>query len=131
MLLRSYVSYSSMSLQNITTTSLHSSVSILNLILINCPMKVLFALSNPPSTEFLWTRHNVGRLFITEYILKKYSFVLHEHRNYNSYTLNSNPERVICLTKTYMNLSGQPVGSFIKRNPVLQRNQLIVVHDDL
>lgn len=28
-------------------------------------MKVLFALSNPPTSEFFWTRHNVGRLFVT------------------------------------------------------------------
>ena len=35
-------------------------------------MKVIFALSNPPIKEFLWTRHNIGRLFLTEHLLRKY-----------------------------------------------------------
>ena len=38
-------------------------------------MKILMAVSNPPTKEFLWNRHNVGRLFITEHLLKKYSHV--------------------------------------------------------
>jgi peptidyl-tRNA hydrolase len=28
-------------------------------------MKVVFAVSNPPTREFMWNRHNVGRLFLT------------------------------------------------------------------
>lgn len=94
-------------------------------------MKVLFALSNPPSAEFMWTRHNVGRLFVTEHLVKRYAFEIKEQKNYNSYTLKSNPQIVICLTKTYMNLSGQAVSSFMRKHPEVTRTNFMVVHDDL
>lgn len=93
-------------------------------------MKVLFALSNPPTKEFLWTRHNVGRLFVTEHLLKKYSHQAQPNKTYTAYVFRSLPNLTVCLTETYMNLSGPPVASFLKRSK-LTKKDLVVVHDDL
>lgn len=93
-------------------------------------MKILMAVSNPPTKEFLWTRHNVGRLFITEYLLKKYAHVQSKQSKYIEYTLNAYPKLAICLSETYMNLSGKAIGPFIRKHEA-NKQDLIVVHDDL
>ena len=45
--------------------------------------------------------------------------------------MKQEPHSFICLSKTYMNLSGQAVSAFFKKHPPLDRNRLIIVHDDL
>jgi peptidyl-tRNA hydrolase, PTH1 family len=93
-------------------------------------MKVLVAVSNPPTKEFLWTRHNVGRLFVTEYLLKKYAHIETKHKKCYEYKLRSYPNLIIGLSETFMNLSGQAVGPILRRHSVT-KSDLIVVHDDL
>lgn len=94
-------------------------------------MKVIFALSNPPSKQFLWTRHNVGRLFVTEHLLKKYSHTEIKSHHYIAYTLDSKQNIVICLSENYMNLSGHSVLAFLKKNVGVSATEMIMVHDDL
>ena len=45
--------------------------------------------------------------------------------------MKSDPHSFICLSKTYMNLSGQAVSAFFKKFPPREEARLIVVHDDL
>lgn len=94
-------------------------------------MKVLFAISNPPTKEFMWSRHNVGRLFVTEHLLKKYNSRQEKCNRYCAYKLQSPNHLTVCLSETYMNLSGQAVGAFLRKNSTIKRQDLMVVHDDL
>jgi peptidyl-tRNA hydrolase len=72
----------------------------------------------------------VGRLFLTEYLLKCYSHSATKQNKYYEYKLNAHP-LLICLSETYMNLSGQAVTGFLRRNSQINKKDLIVVHDDL
>jgi peptidyl-tRNA hydrolase len=94
-------------------------------------MKVIFTLSNPPTKEFFLTRHNVGRLFATEFLFKKYRSETHQSKYYTQHTFSSLPNTTVCLIETYMNLSGAAVTAFLKRNATIKPVDLMIVHDDL
>ncbi len=46
---------------------------------------VLFSLSNPATREFIHTKHNVGRLFIDEYLAKKLNCTKKQNSKYTQY----------------------------------------------
>lgn len=69
-------------------------------------MKVLFAISNPPTKEFISNRHNVGRLFVTEHLMKKYPHRTEASKKYQWVTFKPFPNLIVGLSETYMNLSG-------------------------
>ena len=94
-------------------------------------MKVIFSISNPATKEFLWTRHNIGRIFVSQHLLKNINNQEHNHNKYKSYTFPQYPNLIVCTSETYMNLSGQAVAVFFKRNPNISKQNLMVVHDDL
>jgi len=94
-------------------------------------MRLLFGLSNPPTKEFASTRHNVGRLFVTEHLLKKYPSNSHQHKLYTLHTFPALPHTSVCLSSTFMNLSGQPLAAYLRRNPNTKPSDLMIIHDDL
>ena len=61
-------------------------------------MKAIFALSNPPTKEFALTRHNIGRLFVTEHLLKRYASSSQQHRLYSLHSLPAFPQISLCLS---------------------------------
>ena len=77
---------------------------------------VLFALGNPPTKEFIHTRHNIGRLFIDEYLTKKLTSIKTQSSKYTQYEFKQYPNIMACTSETYMNLSGKAVESFIAKN---------------
>lgn len=74
-------------------------------------MMLIIGLGNP-GKKYEHTRHNIGHMIIDQ--LKK----------------NELGDLIIAKTETFMNFSGQAVGSLTK-NYKLQTKNLIVVHDDI
>lgn len=96
-------------------------------------MKIIVGLGNP-GTEYTFTRHNVGWLFL-DYLAQNNSFsAWHEEKDFSAFIAKGQIEgESILLIKpqTFMNLSGnsvQKVINFYKASPT---TDLIVVHDDL
>jgi peptidyl-tRNA hydrolase, PTH1 family len=84
-----------------------------------------------PGQKYQKTRHNIG--FLTIQALARRHQVFIEKRKFEShYGLGEIlREKVILLTPlTYMNLSGQAVGSFLRYFQIPPEN-MMVVHDDL
>ena len=57
---------------------------------------VLFSLSNPASKEFVHTKHNVGRLFVDEYLVKKLNSVKTHTAKYTQYEFRDYPNFIAC-----------------------------------
>ncbi len=93
-------------------------------------MYLIVGLGNP-GQKYQNTRHNLG--FLTLQALARRHQISAEKRKFEShYGLGEIlQEKVILLTPlTYMNLSGQAVGSFLRYFQISSAN-LIVIHDDL
>ncbi len=93
-------------------------------------MYLIVGLGNP-GQKYKNTRHNLG--FLTLAALARRHQISPEKRKFEShYGLGEIlQEKVILLTPlTYMNLSGQAVGSFLRYFQISSAN-LIVIHDDL
>ncbi len=84
-----------------------------------------------PGPSYVFTRHNVGFLFLDHLCSKKHCG---EWRDMGSYLLNSAEifDRELHLVKptTFMNLSGRAVLDLTRRD-LIASDDLIVVHDDV
>jgi len=52
------------------------------------PKMILFSLCNPPIKEFVHTRHNIGRLFVDQYLAKKLTCKMTRTAKYIQYEFN-------------------------------------------
>jgi peptidyl-tRNA hydrolase len=58
--------------------------------------KIIFSVSNPPTKEYVFTRHNVGRLFIENFLIKKISCTKTISDKYTKYEFKSHPNLIVC-----------------------------------
>ena len=94
-------------------------------------MKLVVGLGNPTS-EYNNTRHNTGFIFLDAY-LKQKGLELNKKKFNSLYieTTNKYGEKVIFVEpQTYMNLSGEAVGSFSNYYKI-EVEDILVIHDDL
>ena len=93
-------------------------------------MYLLCGLGNP-GKKYELTRHNVGFKFIDK-ILNKYQFdIFKKNKSVEIYKGKIKKEEFyIIKALTYMNLSGPPIGKFLRYYKIPKKN-LAVVHDDL
>ncbi len=89
----------------------------------------LIGLGNKDS-QFSFTRHNIGYLFL-DYLHIHLNFpVWQTKKSWNSYTA-TNHNLTLIKPLTYMNLSGQIIQKIFNYLPPAQRNQILIIHDDL
>lgn len=93
-------------------------------------MYLIAGLGNP-GKHYQYTRHNLGFLTL-QTLAGRHQIPLEKKKFESLYGLGEiHREKVLLLTPmTYMNLSGQSVGSFLRYYHILPEH-LIVVHDDL
>lgn len=94
-------------------------------------MKLIVGLGNP-GLEYENTRHNIG-FELLDYIanLNDYHFTLEKKFNALSACITVNGEKVLIVKPlSYMNLSGNVVGKYVKYYNILP-NDVLVIHDDL
>jgi len=93
-------------------------------------LKILLGLGNPGS-EYQWTRHNIGFLFI-DAITHKYGIKTATNNSLCWWAKVEIAHQSIILAKplTYMNLSGQ-AASWLLSHYSLSPHQLLIIHDDL
>tara|TARA_Y100000590_G_C15515346_1_gene937080 strand:+ start:47 stop:619 length:573 start_codon:yes stop_codon:yes gene_type:complete len=93
-------------------------------------MYILCGLGNP-GKKYEHTRHNVGFKFI-DTVLKKHKYeVVKKDKEKEIYKIIiKKKEFYIFKPLTYMNLSGQPLGSFLNYYKIVKKN-LTVIHDDI
>lgn len=90
-------------------------------------MKLIVGLGNP-GKDYENTRHNVGYLVVD----KVFSDVVFQKKFQSLYTiLEMNGEKVLIVKpETYMNLSGQAVGNFVRYYKI-NVEDILVIQDDL
>ncbi|MBE7411678.1 MAG: aminoacyl-tRNA hydrolase [Leptospiraceae bacterium] len=92
--------------------------------------KLLIVGLGNPGKEYAFNRHNIGFMVIDE-LGKKYNVSFQSDKNsiFGKIELEN---KFIFLLKptTYMNLSGNPVSSFLSKNGILP-NCMLVVHDEI
>lgn len=92
---------------------------------------IIFGLGNP-GEDYTKTRHNVGRILLTE-IAKKFNFS--DWKNESKYKLEKSKGEIngekfeFILPNTYMNESGQVASFLIKDKKKLSK--LIIIYDDI
>lgn len=93
-------------------------------------MYLIAGLGNP-GKNYQYTRHNLGFLTL-QTLAGRHQIPLEKKKFESCYGLGEIlQEKVLLLTPmTYMNLSGQAVGSFLRYYHILPEH-LVVVHDDL
>lgn len=93
-------------------------------------MYLIVGLGNP-GKNYQYTRHNLGFLTL-QTLAGRHQIPLEKKKFESRYGLGEIlQEKVLLLTPmTYMNLSGQAVGSFLRYYHILPEH-LVVVHDDL
>lgn len=90
-------------------------------------MKLIIGLGNP-GKDYQNTRHNIGFMVIDNY-LGNVSFQKKFNAEY--YETNINNEKVLFIKPlTFMNLSGNAVGEFVRFYKV-DLSDILVIHDDL
>lgn len=89
-------------------------------------MFLLCGLGNRGS-RYLFTRHNIGYLTVDRFS-QRYSIPL--DKNICNCIVGIKEDIIIAKPDTYMNISGTPVHSLIKRFNI-KTEELIVIHDDL
>ena len=94
-------------------------------------MKLIVGLGNP-GRAYVNTRHNIGSAVVFS-LAKKCGIVLKKNRLSRSLegrALIAGKEAILAVPLTYMNLSGEALGSLIKKYRV-KPHDLLVVSDDL
>lgn len=92
------------------------------------PRFAIFGLGNP-GKEYVYTRHNVGYLFLSAFAQKLGCEF--NKKQCNSITCYSKEyELILVKPLTFMNMSGVAVKSTIKKYNIEPKN-LVVVHDDM
>lgn len=93
-------------------------------------IKLLIGLGNP-GRKYKKTRHNIGFL-VVETLAGESGFELKKKKFRSRFLLERFFGKEICLVKpeTFMNLSGESVGSFVNYFKV-EMPDLLVVHDDI
>ncbi|MCX8109802.1 MAG: aminoacyl-tRNA hydrolase [Syntrophorhabdaceae bacterium] len=89
-------------------------------------MLLLCGLGNKGS-RYIFTRHNIGYLAVDRFS-QRYSIPL--DKKICNCTIGVKEDLIIAKPDTYMNISGSPVLSLIKRFNI-KTEELIVIHDDL
>ncbi len=80
--------------------------------------------------SFSFTRHNIGYLFLG-YLHSNFNFPHWQtKKSWNSLVSNSKHLTLI-KPRTYMNLSGLVIKKIYSSLPPHQRNQILIIHDDL
>lgn len=94
-------------------------------------MKLVVGLGNP-GQEYDNTRHNIG-FEVLDFIadINNFQFTLDKKFNALSTCINVNGEKIILVKPlSYMNLSGNVVGKYVKYYNILPED-ILVIHDDL
>ena len=76
---------------------------------------------------YKYTRHNIGYLVVDRYADR---FGISVNKKASKCIIGETSDLILAKPDTYMNLSGGPVMSLMKKNHILPEN-LILVHDDL
>jgi PTH1 family peptidyl-tRNA hydrolase len=76
---------------------------------------------------YKYTRHNIGYLVVDRYADR---FGISVNKRASKCIIGETSDLILAKPDTYMNLSGGPVMSLMKKNHILPEN-LILVHDDL
>lgn len=93
-------------------------------------MKLIVGLGNP-GKEYENTRHNIGFIFLDNYLEKNNINNLKEKFK-SLYTKENIKEEIIFFQKplTYMNLSGEAIRELINFYKIDPKNDLLVIYDD-
>lgn len=93
-------------------------------------MKLIVGLGNP-GQEYERTRHNIGFEFIV-FFSKKIKCNLDKKNKFANWGIKTIKGKNIIILKpmTYMNLSGEAVLSFVKKNKI-DINDILIIHDDI
>lgn len=57
---------------------------------------ILFSLSNPPLKQYVNTKHNVGRLFVDEYLVKRLNGIKTQSSKYTQFEFKDYPDLIAC-----------------------------------
>lgn len=92
---------------------------------------IIVGLGNP-GPEYLFTRHNIGFLFV-DFVAKRWGVEFRSSAYDSLYTTKEVAGRFVYLVKplTYMNRSGVSVSKWLKNLPSVNCDNLLVVYDDI
>jgi PTH1 family peptidyl-tRNA hydrolase len=85
-----------------------------------------------PGAEYAGTRHNVGAA-VVELLARRHggSFKKTKEKSLVAETRIGDRRVALAFPQTYMNESGQAVGSLVRRHKIDDLHRLVVVHDEL
>ncbi|CUX34144.1 aminoacyl-tRNA hydrolase [Clostridium sp. C105KSO13] len=94
-------------------------------------MYIIAGLGNPDS-QYEGTRHNVG-FEVIDAIADKYNIDIDtkKHRAFIGKGIIGGEKVILAKPQTYMNLSGESVGSLVKYYKIDPEEELIVIYDDI
>ena len=94
-------------------------------------MKLIVGLGNP-GEQYKLTRHNIGFIFIDEYLKEKNITDIREKFKSLFVQTNYNGDKVFYQKPaTFMNLSGEAVGEAIRFFKINPKTELFVIYDDM
>ena len=92
----------------------------------------LFVGLGNPGPRYVLTRHNVGFLFVDEFIGKRRVKENYNHPLYEAWKLSSGGQDVVVAKPlTYMNASGIAVRTLKKNFGITDKDTVVVVYDDV
>lgn len=96
-------------------------------------MKILVGLGNI-GTKYVGTRHNVGRDFLI-WFAQKHNFTEFKKDNFLNALVSQGEVQgkkyTLALPETYMNLSGQTVKNIFNKWTEVQKEDVVIIHDDI
>ena len=94
-------------------------------------MKLIVGLGNP-GEQYKLTRHNIGFIFVDEYLKRENITDLREKFKSLFVQTNYDGEKIFYQKPmTFMNLSGEAVGEAVRFFKINPKTELFVIHDDM
>ena len=94
-------------------------------------MKLIVGLGNP-GEQYKLTRHNIGFIFIDEYLKENNISDMREKFKSLFVQTNYNGDKVFYQKPTtFMNLSGEAIGEAVRFFKIDPKTELFVIYDDL
>lgn len=94
-------------------------------------MFIIVGLGNPDD-RYKGTRHNVG-FDVIDLLAEKYNISVdtRKHRAYLGKGIIAGQKVILVKPQTYMNLSGESIGSLVEYYKIDPEEELLVIHDDI